>query len=152
MQRSLISRFLQDLHESDQRDRRALIATQGTSRMADAKDLGAFFTFKGTTEERARIVYFFVTHHALTEKDDYRYAACVLVNAGRLDYFVTAYQLIKRYRELGGDQPWKFHDSYFDRQNWGKTRDEVEAIVEREIGCHPRTLDRDDDTLATGSE
>jgi len=57
--------------------------------MADAKDPITFYAFKGTTEERARIAYFFVTHHALKEKDDYRYAACVLVNAGRLDYFVT---------------------------------------------------------------
>lgn len=119
--------------------------------MADAKDPVAFYAFKGTTEERARIAHFLVTHHALTEKDDYRYAACILVNVGRLDYFVTAYQLIRRYRELGGDQPWKFHDSYFERQDWGKTRAEVEAMIEQQIGCHPRTLDRDENAPATTS-
>ena len=141
MQR-LISELLQYLHESDQRDRHVLIATHGTSRMVNAKDPIPFSVFKGVTEERVRIACFLIEHGALAERDDYYYAAAIIINVGSLEHFITAYRLMKRYRDLGGERPSGFHDSYFERQGWGKTRMEVEAEVERQIGVHPRTIDR----------
>jgi len=138
----LVSDLLKHLHESDQQDRRSLIKSQGTKKLVDAKDPIPFYVFKGATEERVRIVFFLVAHHALSEKDDYYYAAAIIVNVGSFENFVMAYRLIRQYREHGGDRPWRFHNSYFERQNWNMTRAQAEATVEQKIGVHPQTLDR----------
>ena len=33
--------------------------------------------------------------------------------------------MIKKYREMGGNKPWRFYDKYFKVQNWGKSKEEI---------------------------
>lgn len=137
-----ISKLLKNLHERDQKSRRQIIEKQGTTKMAEARDKSVFYVFGGECQERACIVSFFIKNDALKSRDDFFYAAAILINVGNFKNFVTAYRLIKKYRAMGGRKPWGFYDKYFEIQDWGKTRDEVLKEVEKRIGIHPGKLDR----------
>ncbi len=138
----IISTLLKNFHEFDQQRRQEIIKQQGTPKLVEAEDKLPFYVFKGECEERARIVYFLIENEALENRDDYYYAANILINVGRLDYFKLAYKLIKKYRELGGKEKWGFYDTYFERQNWGKSKEEIYSEIENEIGMDPRKIDR----------
>lgn len=142
MNKNLISILLNDFHELDQADRHTLVSQHGTARVRDAKDPVPFYVFKGVTEERIRIVMFLVEQNALSATDDYFFAAAILANAGKLDYLILAYKLIKQYRKKGGERLWGFFDTFYERQQWGKTREEVEYEIQKIIGVHPNTLDK----------
>src|SRR4030043_1184956 len=134
----LTSKLLKNFHEYDQQRRQEIIKQQGTPKLVDAADKLPFYVFKGECEERARIVFFLIENEALENRDDYYYAACIIINVGRLDYFKLAYKLIKKYRELGGQEKWGFYDTYFERQNWGKSKEDIYSEIENEIGMDPR--------------
>lgn len=140
----IISDLLKNLHEYDQRRRVDIIKEQGSKKIEEAKDKIPFYEFKGECEERSRIVMFLIEKDALKERDDFYYAATIIVNVGKLDNFITAYKLIKRYRELGGNKPWGFYDNYFAMQNWGMSKEEIFLKIEKQIGIHPSKLDKYD--------
>jgi len=139
---AIISQLLKNLHEQDQKRRRGIIASQGTPKLAEAKDKLPFYIFKGECEERARIVLFLIKNKALLQRDDFYYAASILINVGSLENFKLAYRLIKKYRELGGTRKWGFYDSYFSRQKWGKSKEEIYREIEKQIGIDPKKLDK----------
>jgi hypothetical protein len=137
----IISKLLKNFHEYDQLSRREIIKQQGTPKLVDAPDKLPFYVFKGECEERARIVLFLIKNKALLQRDDYHYAASIIINVGNLEYFKLAYKLIKKYRELGGKGKWGFYDTYFERQKWGKSREEVYQEIAKEIKMDPRKLE-----------
>ncbi|MDD5341687.1 MAG: hypothetical protein PHC97_04640 [Patescibacteria group bacterium] len=139
---NIISKLLKNLHEYDQEKRRAIIRNTKTKKVKDAQDKIPFYSFGGECEERARIVLFLIKNGAIKTKDDYYYAATIIINVGSLENFYLAYKLIKKYRQLGGKKPWYFHDSYFTRQNWGMTKEEVCKEIRRRIGINPSKLDK----------
>ena len=139
---TIISKLIKNLHEYDQQRRREIIKQQGTSKLADAPDKLLFYVFKGECEERARIILFLIKNKALSQRDDYHYAASIIINVGNLEYFKLAYKLIKKYRKLGGKGKWGFYDTYFERQKWGKSREEVYREIAKEIGMDPNKLDK----------
>lgn len=141
--KNIISALLKNMHEHDQTRRRQIIETQGSPKMDEAKDKTVFYEFKGECEERTRIARFLIDNNALKEKDDYYYAATIIINIGSLENFKIAYKLIKKYREMGGNKPWRFYDKYFKVQNWGKSKEEIYSEIEKEIDVHPSKLDKD---------
>jgi len=139
---AIISQLLKNLHEQDQKRRRGIIASQGTPKLAEAKDKLPFYIFKGECEERARVAEFLIKNKALSKPDDYYYATAIIINVGSLEYFKLSYKLIYKYRKLGGRKPWGFTDDYFTRQNWRKSKQEIYKEIEKEIGIAPGKLDR----------
>ena len=138
---NIISKLLKNFHKYDQQRRREIIKQIGTPKLAEALDKLPFYVFKGECEERARIVLFLIKNKALSQRDDYFYAASIIINVGNLGYFKLSYKLIKKYRELGGKRKWGFNDTYFERQKWGKNREEVYQEIAKEIKMDPRELE-----------
>lgn len=137
----IISTLLKNFHEYDQQRRQEIISEQGSPKLIEVKDKLPFYAFKGECEERARIVIFLVKNNALEDRDDYYYAASIIINVGSLEYFKQAFRLIKKYRELSGDKKWSFNDTYFERQNWKKSREEVYQEISNDIGIDPKELE-----------
>ena len=136
-----ISKMLKEMHERDQKERRELIKNYG-SKLSEAKNKIPFYVFKGACEERTEVVLNLINNNVLKEPDDFYYAACIIVNIESKENLVTAYRLIKEYRRLGGQKLWGFKENYFTIQNWGKTKEEMEKEIEKEIGIHPKDLDK----------
>lgn len=139
---NIISKLLKNLHEYDQKRRREIIRNAKTKKAKEAKDKIPFYSFKGECEERARIVLFLIKNKALSQRDDYYYAAAIIINVGSLENFYLAYKLIKKYRQLGGKRKWGFYDDYFTRQNWGLTKSEVYKKIRKRMGVHPDKLNK----------
>lgn len=139
---NIISKLLQNLHEYDQKRRREIIKEAKTTKLKEAKDKLPLYSFKGECEERARIVLFLVKNKALKARDDYYYAATIIINVGSLENFYLAYKLVKKYRQLGGKKKWGFYDDYFTRQNWGMTKDKIYKKIKRKIGVDPDKLNK----------
>jgi len=137
----IISKLLKKMHERDQEERRELIEKHG-QKFSESKNKMPFYVFKGACEERAKIALNLIDNNALKEPDDFYYAACIIINVESKENLITAYRLIKEYRRLGGQKPWGFKEKYFTIQNWGKTKEEMEKEIEKEIGIHPKYLDK----------
>ena len=137
----IISQLLKDFHKEDQKERFAVAKKYGNS-LACSKIKFPYYIFKGKCDERIRIVLFLIKNNVLKQKEDFYFAASIIVNSGNLKNFILAYKLIKQYREMGGNKPWGFYDKFFKIQKWGKTKKDVERLMEKEIDIHPSKLDR----------
>lgn len=137
----IISKLLKNFYEYDQKKRIEIVKDQKTKKVKEAKNKNLFYIFKGECEERARIVLFLIENDALKNRDDYYFAAAIIVNVGSLENFYLAYELINKYRQMGGRKKWGFFDDYFERQNWGITKKEIYENIENKIGVSPDELD-----------
>jgi hypothetical protein len=139
--KNIISKLLKELHQEDQKSRHEIVAKYGNSR-SKAKNKIPFYIFQGEGQQREKIIHFLIKNNAFREKDDFYYAAFIIVSSGKIKDFILAYELIKKYREMDGKKPWGFHDKFFRIQKWKENRKEAEELVKKEIGIHPKKLDK----------